>query len=845
MKARRRKRSAAWAMSFGLLGSSVGLAAPMALAGTEAPPVSDGTVIISNVSELLYVDQNQTTAIASGDDRSYLQAHLELQPGIAFDLSGEPWAPLGTVSEPFTGTFDGSGDTVSGLSISTAVALSSAAPRVAFGMFGAVASATIVDLNVTGEHVEVSASGYERDGLDVGGLVGASVSGGSMGSGSVRMEGITGANITVTATATGPTVGDVGGLVGAAGSGSLLADLRVSGVSVSESSGAMPSDVSAALGGIAGAIASASASFDAGTGIQVSGLDGSAGGLFGSVSSGRVMQSAATGSVVAHGAVGGLIGAASSARVSGTAADVAVTSGYLAGGLVGALMSGSMLSASVAEGPVALGSGSRMSGAYLGAAGGAVGENAGSVVQNAIAVGTVTDSVASPTGAMDNGGLIGYQSGGTVRTSYALGNVLGGAAASAEANGGLIGVVSGTAEVENSYAMGRVSGDGTLASDGGLVGRSTGHVVTLDNAYFGGSVLPATSDGVVGGVVGSDLSSAVEAVGAIGFVASGGAQAVGEGDALSTGTASSPVGRVITGSIAELSGAGGGLAPLVSATGSVWMEVPGVNQDLPILDADLVPVLTPASPEVAPSATDAVTVGLDYLEGVTGTALRTQAINVGAVDLRAISSGFASNVPLSLTGSVANASWQAPDTSGTYTYMLMGAELPAPVQITVSASGSTGGSGTAPHTPPPITTTVVHVAGTSGSVISSLGYNGAGAIGSGTFAGYVTERTALKDGLTTTGEGGTSSYVVDILSGSGVDTTEVSAAQQGQFAALYQTLGIIPDAAQKVAVGAAVAALVKAKASPLAIENYLVQLQGFTWAMAQAEAAAGFPIQNT
>jgi hypothetical protein len=44
---------------------------------------------------------------------------------------------------------------------------------------------------------------------------------------------------------------------------------------------------------------------------------------------------------------------------------------------------------------------------------------------------------------------------------------------------------------------------------------------------------------------------------------------------------------------------------------------------------------------------------------------------------------------------------------------------------------------------------------------------------------------------------------------------------------------------------AGVQALVKANAATLAIENYLVQLDGFSWAVAQAQVRAGFPIRHS
>ena len=830
MKPRRRKASAAWAMSFGLLGSSVALAAPMAMAGTEAPPVSDGTVIISNVSELLYVDRNQTAYVTGTTGATYLEANLELQPDTAFDLSGQAWVPLGSVSQPFTGTFDGSGDTVSGLSITVSIPSGSDGTA---GMFGAVSGATLENVGLAQESVAVTVTGRGVGTLfGVGGLVGAAISHTEFGasSGKVTLTDVTGSDIGVRLTADGTPEGVLGGILGGAGDGSVVDGVTVAGVTVSEAESVPSSMPAADIGGIAGALRGATASLDQASAVDVAGVSGFVGGLFG-YDSGSLSGGTATGSVVGHGLDGGLVGYGDALTLTDSTADVAVTSGYFAGGLVG-LLQEAVVSGSIAEGAVAAaGSGAEF---HHDAAGGLVGASADSAVRGSIAVGAVTDRGA-PAVTVMNGGLLGIESGGTVGDSYALGQVSGGATSDAalEVNGGLVGGVRGPAQVSSAFAMGDVaSRPGVDAADGGLLGLVTGGVVTVDDAYVGGTL---SGDGaVLGGILGLVEAPALDLKGEVAFRSGSDLSAVGN--------LAAPTG-ITSGSMAELAGVDGSLHDLAMSSG--WTELGGINDDLPILDADLVPALTPATATVAPLATDPVTVGLDYLAGMTANGPSTEAVNVGTVDLPAISHGFAAATVL--TGSTAVVNWQAPAADGTST--LMGAHFLSPVAITVSGSGTgtgTGnGRGAAPNTPPAITTTPVHVAGTSGSVISSLGYNVAAAIGSGTFGGYVTERTALQDGLTTTGEGGASSYVVDILSGSGLAASEVSATEQGQFAALYQKLGIIPDTAQKVSAGAAVTALVKAKASPLAIENYLVQLEGFTWVVAAAEAAAGFPIKNT
>ena len=149
-------------------------------------------------------------------------------------------------------------------------------------------------------------------------------------------------------------------------------------------------------------------------------------------------------------------------------------------------------------------------------------------------------------------------------------------------------------------------------------------------------------------------------------------------------------------------------------------------------------------------------------------------------------------------------------------------------------------------TPPLLTPETVTVGATTTEVIGNFGYNPVMAIQSSGFMGYVEERAAIEAGASFSGEGTDSSYLSAILDGAGVGMGQsVTANQQGQFAALYQKLGIIPVWTDNtVSIPAGVATLRKAGASTLAIENYLVELDGFSWAAAETQAAAGFPMQS-
>jgi len=150
-----------------------------------------------------------------------------------------------------------------------------------------------------------------------------------------------------------------------------------------------------------------------------------------------------------------------------------------------------------------------------------------------------------------------------------------------------------------------------------------------------------------------------------------------------------------------------------------------------------------------------------------------------------------------------------------------------------------------PWTPPVLQPAPVTVGGISAQVIGNLGYNTTTAIQQGTYAGYLEERAAVEAGATFTGEGTNSAYLSAILDGSGVDINDpfVTPEQQGQFAALYQKLGIIPTWTNNtVTIAQGVETLMKAQVPTLAIENYLVQMAGYSWPVVQSQARVGFSL---
>lgn len=104
--------------------------------------------------------------------RNYLDAHFALVADIDLDKApyntGEGWEPIGTGSNPFTGSFDGSyggsGHTISGLYINRRLHSNQ-------GLFGKINEAVIKNVKLENVTVTVTVTGHGR----VGGLVGSAI----------------------------------------------------------------------------------------------------------------------------------------------------------------------------------------------------------------------------------------------------------------------------------------------------------------------------------------------------------------------------------------------------------------------------------------------------------------------------------------------------------------------------------------------------------------------------------------------------------------------------------------------------------------------------------------------
>ncbi len=134
---------------------------------------------------------------------------------------------------------------------------------------------------------------------------------------------------------------------------------------------------------------------------------------------------------------------------------------------------------------------------------------AGAVIRNLGLIDNLADYTGSSDGNRYIGGLVGWQSGGSITASYATGPADGGDGNDGEV-GGLVGRQSG-GSITASYATGPADGgDGNNDSAGGLVGRQSGGSITASYAT-GPADGGDGNDGEVGGLVGRQSGGSITA----------------------------------------------------------------------------------------------------------------------------------------------------------------------------------------------------------------------------------------------------------------------------------------------------------------------------------------------
>jgi len=383
--------------------------------------------------------------------------------GAAFDASGtttwnfngttyDGFAPIGNISTPFTGSFNGNAYAIDGLYINR--------PATDYvGLFGYTNLSTIKDVSLT----NVNISGYSY----VGSLVGWH-------QGTLTNSHNATGTVTGMMDAASLSGNHVGGLVG----------MNYNGSTITGSSAGSTVQGDNYVGGLVGTSQSSTISNSSASG-AVTGTQWYVGGLVGDSYNTDITNGTATGNVASESFVGGLVGRSgfSSSINNGIASGTVTSTVTDAGGLVGK-------NAGVINGN------SHATGVVLGVTnvGGLVGNNG----YESGTYGSVSNSYANTgavTGTTNVGGLVGYT---YVNTSIGTSNA-GGAVAGNSNVGGLVGY-NDRAAITTSFASGSVTGNGVGSTNlGGFAGYNDG---TITNSY----VMVASVSGVnnVGGLVGNN-----------------------------------------------------------------------------------------------------------------------------------------------------------------------------------------------------------------------------------------------------------------------------------------------------------------------------------------------------
>ncbi|KAB8059150.1 hypothetical protein GCN74_13845, partial [Janthinobacterium sp. FT14W] len=416
-KAMRGAGTASLALEYGQSGVAAGnLSTYNVKAEVDLPSGNNfSTKLGSNGSVAVYQVINSLGAFnsTSGSDVQGMQGNLSGKYVLGSNIDargtsgwdgGKGFVPIGSDGAPFTGTLDGLGHEIVGLTISR--------PDVPVGMFGSIGAAGAVrNLGLSNVNIAGSAATYGSSYAGIGALAAANngkidnvySSGAVSGSGYVNLGGLVGINAgTISNSRVSGTVvsagdpgpggyGAAGGFVGLNAAGGLIKS--------SSSSATTSSTRYVAAGLVVTNSGTISDSYATGT-VNAGGNYG--GGLV-SFNNATISNSYATGAMNGTGSAGGLVGTnnSASATISNSYATGKVTStgGYV-GGLVGLLRG--TLSNSYATGDVQTTS----------LAGGVVGYNVGGTITNVYATGKVTGGGASV------GGIVGEHNSGSVNRAY-------------------------------------------------------------------------------------------------------------------------------------------------------------------------------------------------------------------------------------------------------------------------------------------------------------------------------------------------------------------------------------------------------------------------------------------
>ncbi|HXF89863.1 MAG TPA: hypothetical protein VNK48_16055, partial [Xanthobacteraceae bacterium] len=406
--------------------------------------------------------------------------------------AGAGFVPIGSISSGFTGSLNGQGHAISGLTIA------SSDRRV--GLFAALASSgNISNVHLTNISITALSSSLS---VNVGGLVGTS-------SGTIAQSSVAGSIAGVSAITLPNTSSTMGGLVGSnLGSGSISgssASVQIANSGPWIGGGLVGDNFGTVTTSTSNSIVMAASAIGANPTGGLVGLNRSTGVISASGASGQVRSDLSSSTIGST--VGGLVGnnqgiistSSASAQVEGIAGTSTNTNSSIsAGGLVGG--NSGPIADSNAAGPVQVTGmlvnlGNQGGPPNASAAGGLVGANS--------ATGQIVRSYATGTASGTNfafvGGLVGV-SDGAISVAYATGDAILTAGVDGSTVGGFIGRAAGT--IDQAYALGNVNANfiGMTGFAGGFVGRNRG---VISESYSMGAVTAGGSQELfIGGFTG-------------------------------------------------------------------------------------------------------------------------------------------------------------------------------------------------------------------------------------------------------------------------------------------------------------------------------------------------------
>ena len=499
-----------------------------------------------------------------------LSAYYQLDNSVnTIDLLNDPtyttgdWGPIGSVSAPFTGSFDGNGVVIDGLSITGGGGY--------LGLFG-VSSGAIQNVALTNVNISPATA---VDSTYVGALAGWNKAGGTISSSSsagavdarMNVGGLVGENdgsvtnssssasVTGDELSTGLAVSNIGGLIGES-TGVTTGD-SASGSVATAGTTTTHTNIGGLIGLVdytaSGTTTAVSSSSSSGTVSGNTVIEQNVGGLVGKSLMANFTGCSATGNVSGQSSVGGLIGYAAGDLANNATVTVSGSTANPPGSVVASLADGSGNS-------------------Y---AGGLVGRASLIVLTNCQSTGGTVTNVTATTGGQYIGGMIGSITGVINGTTPVYSSISGNSSSASSvvamaptpgthlAAGGLAGFAYLT-HMTSVSASGNVSGNGSAI--GGIVGDiqgAPGNALagnphsTLSSCSFTGNVNSAAGTGgtvysAAGGVAGYVLLTDITGCGATGLVIADGTPVdglagdfQGGGSASITGTTSS--GTVING----------------------------------------------------------------------------------------------------------------------------------------------------------------------------------------------------------------------------------------------------------------------------------------------------------